>query len=87
MGYPHMIPSKESRDGRRREGEEDKGVPSGVGVGDQSTAAAALKAERYRPKIFGFGVHEISKWMRWQEAVRDKCVLLLCLIKLLTNVL
>jgi casein kinase II subunit beta len=75
MGYPHMIPSKESRDGRRRDGEEDKGVPSGVGVVEQSTAAAALKAERYRPKIFGFGVHEISKWMRWQEAVRDRFVL------------
>ncbi|ELU41151.1 casein kinase II regulatory subunit domain-containing protein [Rhizoctonia solani AG-1 IA] len=72
MGYPHMIPSKENRDGRRREGEDDKGVPSGVGVVEQSTAAAALKAERYRPKIFGFGVHEISKWMRWQEAVRDR---------------
>ncbi|CAE6472815.1 unnamed protein product [Rhizoctonia solani] len=72
MGYPHMIPSKENRDGRRRDGEEDKGVPSGVGVVEQSTAAAALKAERYRPKIFGFGVHEISKWMRWQEAVRDR---------------
>ncbi|KAF8753755.1 Casein kinase II subunit beta [Rhizoctonia solani] len=55
MGYPHMIPSKENRDGRRREGEDDKGVPSGVGVVEQSTAAAALKAERYRPKIFGFG--------------------------------
>lgn len=74
MGYPHMIPSKESRDGRRRDGEDDKGVPSGVGVVEQSTAAAALKAERYRPKIFGFGVHEISKWMRWQEAVRDRFV-------------
>ena len=86
MGYPHMIPSKESRDSRRRDGEEDKGVPSGVGVGDQSTAAAALKAERYRPKIFGFGVHEISKWMRWQEAVRDKFVPLLYLIEILTDV-
>ncbi|KAG8745627.1 casein kinase 2 regulatory subunit, partial [Ceratobasidium sp. 428] len=71
MGYPLMVPSKESRDGRRRDGDEEKGVPSSA-VGDQSTAAAALKAERYRPKIFGFGVHEISKWMRWQEAVRDK---------------
>jgi casein kinase II subunit beta len=77
MGYAHMVPSKEPRDGRRRDGEEDKGMPSGV-VGDHSTAAAALKAERYRPKIFGFGVHEISKWMRWQEAVRDKFVVFLC---------
>lgn len=37
-----------------------------------STATAALSAERYRPKIYGFQVHEIAKWQRWQEAMRDK---------------
>ena len=43
------------------------------GVGDvASTASVSLKAERYRPKIFGFQVHEIAKLMRWQEAVRDR---------------
>jgi casein kinase II subunit beta len=40
-----------------------------------STAAAALKAERYQPKIYGFQLNEIAKLQRWQEAVRDRCVL------------
>lgn len=39
---------------------------------DLSTTTAALKAERYRPRIFGFQVHEIAKLQRWQEAVRDQ---------------
>ncbi|KAI6099796.1 casein kinase II, regulatory subunit, partial [Pisolithus sp. B1] len=39
-----------------------------------STAAAALKADRYRPRIYGFQVHEIAKLQRWQEAVRDRQV-------------
>jgi hypothetical protein len=34
--------------------------------------AVAAKAERYRPKIFGFQVNEVGKLQRWQEAVRDK---------------
>jgi casein kinase II subunit beta len=55
----------------RRIREETDGTVEGVGEA-VSTAAAALKAERYRPKIFGFQVHEIAKLMRWQEAVRDK---------------
>jgi hypothetical protein len=50
-------------------GRED--VPEGVGE-DVSTAAAAAKAERYHPRIFGFQVHEIAKWQRWQEAMRDR---------------
>ncbi|KAI8996469.1 casein kinase II, regulatory subunit [Trametes punicea] len=37
-----------------------------------STAAVALKPDRYRPRIFGFQVNEIMKLQRWQEAVRDK---------------
>ena len=39
-----------------------------------STASVALKADRYRPRIFGFQVNEIAKLQRWQEAVRDRCV-------------
>lgn len=77
MVYPHMIPIKtpaplppssslapplSARDG-----------PSGVG--SVSTAAAAAKAERYRPKIFGFQVNEIARLQRWQEASRDRCAL------------
>ncbi|SNX87760.1 related to casein kinase II beta subunit (regulator of circadian clock protein FRQ) [Melanopsichium pennsylvanicum] len=36
-----------------------------------STAAAAAKVERYRPRIFGFPVHETSKLQKWQDKVRD----------------
>lgn len=58
--------------GRRRRAREDpEALAEGVGEG-VSTAAAALKAERYRPKIFGFQVNEIAKLQRWQEAVRDR---------------
>lgn len=39
-----------------------------------STSKVALKAERYRPKIYGFQVHETAKLQRWQEAVRDRQV-------------
>ncbi|KAF8731631.1 hypothetical protein AX14_004539 [Amanita brunnescens Koide BX004] len=37
-----------------------------------STASVALKAERYRPRIYGFQINEIAKLQRWQEAVRDR---------------
>lgn len=64
-------------DARRRRAREDpEALAEGVGEG-VSTAGAALKAERYRPKIFGFQVNEIAKLQRWQEAVRDKFVLFL----------
>jgi casein kinase II subunit beta len=42
-----------------------------------NTWSAALKAERYRPKIYGFQLHEIAKLQRWQEAVRDRYVVFL----------
>jgi len=57
----------------RRAREDPEALAEGVGEG-VSTASAALKAERYRPKIFGFQVHEIAKLQRWQEAVRDRQV-------------
>lgn len=45
------------------------------GGGDQIiTSKVALKAERYRPKVYGFQVHENAKLQRWQEAVRDRQV-------------
>nr|GAT49603.1 casein kinase subunit II beta [Mycena chlorophos] len=67
---------------RRREREKDdalipdSGAPgAGDGVGEGlSTASVALKAERYRPKIYGFQVHETAKLQRWQEAIRDRQV-------------
>ncbi|EIM90735.1 uncharacterized protein STEHIDRAFT_90583 [Stereum hirsutum FP-91666 SS1] len=63
---------------RRRVREEiQEGSGDGIGstAGDAvSTAAAALRADRYRPRIFGFQVNEIAKLQRWQEAVRDRQV-------------
>lgn len=46
-----------------------------VGGASVSTAAAASKADRYIPKVFGFKVNEIAKLQRWQGAVRDRSVL------------
>ena len=57
---------------RRRLREDPEALAEGVGEG-VSTASAALKAERYVPKIFGFKVNEVAKLQRWQEAVRDRC--------------
>ncbi|BEI82922.1 hypothetical protein CcaverHIS002_0307900 [Cutaneotrichosporon cavernicola] len=67
MNYPQMIPSKgqpsvSDRSDLRRE-------PAGVGA--ISTAKAALKAERYDPKIFGFRPHEDAQLSRWRTARRD----------------
>ncbi|KAF7323731.1 Casein kinase II subunit beta [Mycena kentingensis (nom. inval.)] len=59
---------------RRREREREElmeALEDGEGV---STASVALKTERYRPKIYGFLVHETAKLQRWQEAVRDRQV-------------
>lgn len=82
--YPNLIPPKSGPvdlgiraaegDGRRRRREEQELPAEGLGE-DTSTASVALKAERYRPKIFGFQVHEIAKLQRWQEAIRDRYVL------------
>jgi len=61
--------SKRTR--RAREDAEATTESLGEGV---STANAALKAERFKPKIFGFQVHEVAKLQRWQDAVRDRQV-------------
>lgn len=37
-----------------------------------NTTSVALKAERYRPRIYGFQLNETAKLQRWQEAVRDR---------------
>ena len=57
---------------RTRRVREEPELPTDNVGEDFSTASVALKAERYRPKIFGFQVHEIAKLQRWQEAMRDK---------------
>ncbi|KAK7678539.1 hypothetical protein QCA50_018411 [Cerrena zonata] len=57
---------------RTRRVREEPELPTDNMGEEFSTASVALKAERYRPRIFGFQVHEIAKLQRWQEAVRDK---------------
>lgn len=60
---------------RRRLREEPDMSASAEGVGESiSTANAALKADRYRPRIYGFQLNETAKLQRWQEAVRDRQV-------------
>ncbi|KAJ7924765.1 casein kinase II, regulatory subunit [Mycena leptocephala] len=49
-----------------------QGVDDGI-----STTSVALGVERYRPRIYGFQVHETAKLQRWQEAIRDRWLLLL----------
>jgi casein kinase II subunit beta len=62
-------------DPRRRGRTRDELVEGAEGLGDAiNTAAVALRAERYRPRIFGFQVNEVAKLQRWQEATRDRCV-------------
>ncbi|KAK0202903.1 casein kinase II, regulatory subunit [Desarmillaria ectypa] len=88
--YPTLIPPKtgpptegatSSREGvdssgRRRRGvrEEVQEVVASDGGEGINTTSVALKADRYRPRIYGFQVNEIAKLQRWQEAVRDRQV-------------
>jgi len=84
--YPTLIPPKSGppdvggraagEDGssrRRRTREEPMEVEGNVGE-LISTASVALKADRYRPRIYGFQLNETAKLQRWQEAVRDRQV-------------
>ena len=53
----------------------DELVEGADGLGEAiNTATVALRADRYRPRIFGFQVNEVAKLQRWQEAMRDRCV-------------
>lgn len=84
--YPTLLPPKTgpsdfgnlggsssaaAADSRRRRLREESEIAEGGGE-NISTASVAMKADRYRPKIYGFQVHEIAKLQRWQEAVRDR---------------
>ncbi|KIJ62939.1 hypothetical protein HYDPIDRAFT_114064 [Hydnomerulius pinastri MD-312] len=85
--YPNLIPPKigpvdaapapranETEASKRsRRTREEPEMPETVGE-PISTAGAALKADRYRPRIYGFQLNEIAKLQRWQEAVRDRQV-------------
>jgi len=53
----------------------DELVEGAEGLGEAiNTATVALRADRYRPRIFGFQVNEVAKLQRWQEATRDRQV-------------
>jgi casein kinase II subunit beta len=85
--YPSLLPPKagpvdptpssrvlendSSRKSRRVK--EEPEISEGLGE-TGSTASAAVKAERYRPRIYGFQLNETAKLQRWQEAVRDRSV-------------
>ena len=71
-GAPESTESSGNGGRRPRRAREDNATGETVGSETTSTAAVALKAERYRPRIFGFQVNEIAKLQRWQEAVRDR---------------
>jgi len=85
MVYPHLIPPKAGPvepaapprvsetevNKRNRRTKEDPEVTEVVNE-PASTASVALKADRYRPRIYGFQLHEIAKLQRWQEAIRDR---------------
>ncbi|KAH9481893.1 Casein kinase II subunit beta-2 [Psilocybe cubensis] len=63
---------------RRRLREEPDAVAVSAAVATEGggegirTANAAMKAERYRPRIYGFQLNETAKLQRWQEAIRDR---------------
>lgn len=66
----------DSRNRRRLREEPEASVAAEGGGEGISTASVALKAERYRPRIYGFQLNETAKLQRWQEAVRDRYDLL-----------
>ena len=86
--YPNLIPPKngpvdlpstlrgaDAENNRRTRRVRDEQEPVEASMSAEfSTASAALKADRYRPRIFGFQVNEIAKLQRWQEAIRDRFV-------------
>jgi casein kinase II subunit beta len=75
MVYPQMIPGKGQPVGSSSIAEVNRaGVGSREGpstVGSVSTAASAVKAERFEPRIFGFKVNEEARLSRWRMARRD----------------
>ncbi|CAD6566492.1 MAG: casein kinase 2 regulatory subunit [Tremellales sp. Tagirdzhanova-0007] len=76
MVYPQVIPSKGQPVGGSSVAEANRTASGGQRdgpstVGSVSTAAAAVKAERFEPRIFGFKVNEEAKLNRWRTARRD----------------
>ena len=79
MVYPQIIPGKGQPVGSSV-GETNRSAagPAPSVVGAMSTAGAALKAERYESRIFGFKVNEEAKLARWRTARRDAYVSCRC---------
>jgi casein kinase II subunit beta len=81
MVYPQMIPGKGQPVGggssiievNRSLGDlvSSAGREGPSSVGSVSTATAALKAEKFESRIFGFRVNEEAKLARWRTARRD----------------
>lgn len=61
----------ENRIRRRLREDMDPAIAEGGGE-NITTASVAMKAERYKPRIYGFQLNETAKLQRWQEAVRDR---------------
>ena len=73
MVYPGMTPTKSSASiAGGNSGAVGSSLVGGVsGLGSN----AAAKVERTRPRIFGFMVHEAARLIRWQDRVKEQCVL------------
>jgi casein kinase II subunit beta len=87
MVYPQMIPNKGQSAGEGGRlgmpgsafgvgaagtpGRSPVGEGSPAAVGSVSTAAAAMKAEKFEPRMYGFRVHEEARLSRWRLAQRD----------------
>lgn len=81
--YPALIPPKsgpadfgrvvtEGEARKRGRVRDEDGQAETLSNESIDTIQVALKADRYRPRMFGFQVNEIAKLQRWQEAVRDR---------------
>ena len=83
MVYPQMVPSKGQPVGSGGSVAEVNrnmmaiagGTREGVApsaVGSVSTAGAALQADRFEPRMFGFRMHEEARLARWRTAKREE---------------
>ncbi|TFK34588.1 hypothetical protein BDQ12DRAFT_613280, partial [Crucibulum laeve] len=72
LGSSAVSPTGNSSTRRRLREEPD--ITAEGGGEAISTSSVAMKAERYRPRIYSFQLNEIAKPQRWQEAVRDRQV-------------
>lgn len=80
--YPALIPPKSGPadfgrvttegESRKRGRVRDDDAQETLSNDSIDTIGVALKADRYRPRIFGFQVNETARLQRWQEAVRDR---------------